>query len=181
MLPISSYYSQVHLCALNSTAFSQSAATSLSFGASSAYPGVASITIFREVEVNIPQFDYAVDDYAVHYYTVDRYVNDCIVDEHAFNSPSLHDENHFFLSHLNVYSPCTGYESESVVDIASKLELDSCSEGGTHEFDQHAPTVEDKGAYIHNSLKINRHRLNPLINNHFLDPTTEDISLLDQI
>ncbi|KOM28584.1 hypothetical protein LR48_Vigan553s001300 [Vigna angularis] len=133
------------------------------------------------------------------------------VDESVLNSPCLHDENHFLLSHPNVYSPCTEHESESVVDIASKFELDSCSEGisevqpitlglgviplhvislephctntiagGTHEFDQHAPTVEDKCAYIHNNLKINRHRLNPLINNH-LDPVVEDISLLDQI
>ena len=97
-----------------------------------------------------------------------------------------------------------------MIDIVSIFEIDSCSEGisevqpltlglgviplhiislephctnhvagGTHEFDQHTPMVEDKGA---DSLKINRHQLNLLINNHcFLDPTLEDISLLDQI
>ncbi|KOM41082.1 hypothetical protein LR48_Vigan04g128000 [Vigna angularis] len=54
--------------------------------------------------------------------------------------------------------------------------------GGTHEFDQQTPTVEDKGARIHKSLNINRHRLNTLINNpSFLDPVVENISLLDQI
>ncbi|KOM26984.1 hypothetical protein LR48_Vigan348s000100 [Vigna angularis] len=81
------------------------------------------LPIFREVEVNIPQFDY-VDDYAI-----EGYADDYIVDEHAFNSPSLHDENHFLLSHLNVYSPCTEHESEPVVDIVSTFAIDSCSEG----------------------------------------------------
>ncbi|KOM24613.1 hypothetical protein LR48_Vigan2355s000100 [Vigna angularis] len=144
----------------------------------------------------------------MHDYAVDRYVDDYIVDEFVFNSSSMHDENHFLLSHPNVYSPCTEHESESV-----EFEIDSCCEsisivqpvtlglgviplrvnsleprctnhvaGGTYEFDQHAPPIEDKGAYIHNSLKIIRHRLNPLINNLcFLDPAMEDISLLDQI
>ncbi|WVZ05396.1 hypothetical protein V8G54_018742 [Vigna mungo] len=132
------------------------------------------LPIFREVEVNIPLIDSVVDDYVD-----DRYVDDYIVDEHAFNSPSLHDENHLLLSHLNVCSPCTEHESELAVDIVSTFEIDSCSKGGTHEFDQHTPMVEDKGA---DSLKINRHQLNLLINNYcFLDPAVEDISLLDQI
>ena len=162
------------------------------------------VPIFREVEVNIPEIDSVVDD---------GYVGDCIVDEHDFQSPSLHDENYFVLSHLNVCSPCTEHESEPVIDIVSISEIDSCSEGisevqpltlglgviplhvislephctnhvagGTYGFDEHTPMVEDKGASIHDSLKINRHQLNLLINNHcFLDPVVEDISLLDQI
>ncbi|KOM47767.1 hypothetical protein LR48_Vigan07g147100 [Vigna angularis] len=146
------------------------------------------LPIFREVEVNIPQFDY-VDDYAVQ-----RYVDDHIVAEHVFNSSSVHDENHLLISHPNVYSPCTEHESESVIDITCNLEIDSCSEdvsevqlvtlglgviplheisiephctnpiaGGTNEFDQQTPTVDNKGANIHKNFKINRHLLNHLI------------------
>ncbi|BAU03382.1 hypothetical protein VIGAN_UM092000 [Vigna angularis var. angularis] len=84
--------------------------------------------IFREVAENIPEFDYAVDDYAFNDYAVERYVDDHIVAEHVFNSSSVHDENHFLISHPNVYSPCTEHESESVIDITCNLEIDSCSE-----------------------------------------------------
>ncbi|KOM28164.1 hypothetical protein LR48_Vigan503s003900 [Vigna angularis] len=84
--------------------------------------------IFREVAENIPEFDYAVDDYAFNDYVVERYVDDHIVAEHVFNSSSVHDENHFLISHPNVYSPCTEHESESVIDITCNLEIDSCSE-----------------------------------------------------
>ncbi|KOM47789.1 hypothetical protein LR48_Vigan07g149300 [Vigna angularis] len=152
---------------------------------------------------NIPQFD----DYAV-----ERYVDNYIVAEHDFNFPSMHAENNFVLSDLNVSSPCTEHEFEFVVDNACNFEIDSCSEdvsevqhitldlgviplheisvapfctnpiaGGTNEFDQHTPTVENKGAYT-DSSKINMHLLNPLSNNICcLDPAVEDISLLDQI
>ncbi|KOM47607.1 hypothetical protein LR48_Vigan07g131100 [Vigna angularis] len=57
-------------------------------------PSSSSTTLptFREVEVNIPKFDYAVDEYAFHDYAVDGYViDDYIVDENAFNFPFLHD------------------------------------------------------------------------------------------
>ncbi|BAT83696.1 hypothetical protein VIGAN_04089100 [Vigna angularis var. angularis] len=141
------------------------------------------LEIFKEEEVSIPQFDYSVDC------DDDRYADNHIVAEHVFNSPSEH---------------------ESVIDIAYNFEIDSCFEevstvqydnlgviplhefslephctnpiaGGTNEFDQHTPTVENKGAYT-DSSKINMHLLNPLSNNICcLDPAVEDISLLDQI
>ncbi|KOM56033.1 hypothetical protein LR48_Vigan10g192500 [Vigna angularis] len=164
------------------------------------------LEIFKEEEVSIPQFDYYVDC------DDDWYANDYIVAESDFNFSSVHDENRFLLSHSNVYSSCTEHESESVVDNACNFKIDSCYEdlskvqpitlglgviplhdisaepfctnhiaGGIYEFDQHAPTVENKGADT-DSLKINRHLLNPLSNNICgLDPAVEDISLLDQI
>ncbi|KOM31912.1 hypothetical protein LR48_Vigan01g146800 [Vigna angularis] len=164
------------------------------------------LAIFKEEEVSIPQFDYSVDC------DDDRYANDYIVVESDFNFSSVHDENRFLLSHSNVYSPCTEHESESMINIACNLEIDSCYEdlskvqpitlglgviplheisavphctihvaGGTYKFDQHTPTVENKGADT-DSSKINMHLLNPLSNNICcLDPAVEDISLLDQI
>ncbi|KOM47639.1 hypothetical protein LR48_Vigan07g134300 [Vigna angularis] len=90
------------------------------------------LPIFKEEEVSKPQYDYVCDDYVhdyvVHDYAVERYVDDHIVAEHVFNSPSVHDENHFLISHPNVYSQCTEHESESVIDIACDFEIDSCSE-----------------------------------------------------
>ncbi|KOM57592.1 hypothetical protein LR48_Vigan11g062500 [Vigna angularis] len=121
----------------------------------------------REVEVNIPQFDYAVDDYVVHDYAVDRYVEYCIVDEHAFNSPSLRDENHFLLSHLNVYSPCTKHEYESVVDIASKFELDSCSEG----ISKVHPVTLGLGVIPMHVISLEPHCTNPIVGD--LEDSTE--------
>ncbi|KOM47482.1 hypothetical protein LR48_Vigan07g118600 [Vigna angularis] len=76
----------------------------------------------------MPTFDYAVDEYAFHDYVVDGYViDDYIVDENAFNFPSLHDEKPLLPSYLNTSYPCTEHEFESVVDIVSKFETDSCS------------------------------------------------------
>ncbi|KOM26991.1 hypothetical protein LR48_Vigan349s000500 [Vigna angularis] len=168
--------------------------------------------IFKEVEVSIPQYDYAIHDYVVNNYAIDMYADDYIVAEHDFNFPSVHNENQFLPSYLNTSYPCTEHESEFVVDNVSEIKIDSCSEdvskdqpitlglgviplheisavphctnhvaGGTYKFDQHTPTVENKGADTDNS-KINKHLLNPLSNNICcLDPAVEDISLLDQI
>ncbi|KOM28364.1 hypothetical protein LR48_Vigan538s000200 [Vigna angularis] len=80
------------------------------------------IEIFKEEEVSIPQFDYYVDC------DDDRYANDYIVAESDFNFSSVHDENRFLLSHSNVYSSCTEHESESMINIACNLEIDSCYE-----------------------------------------------------
>ncbi|KOM57425.1 hypothetical protein LR48_Vigan11g045800 [Vigna angularis] len=110
--------------------------------------------IFKEVEVSIPQYDYSIQEIVIKDYADDRYADNHIVAEHDFNSPSEH-------------------ESESHIDIACNFEIDSCCEdisevqydnlgviplhvntleqhctnhdaGGTHEFDNYAPMLEDK-------------------------------------
>ncbi|WVZ05557.1 hypothetical protein V8G54_018903 [Vigna mungo] len=113
----------------------------------------------REVEVNICQFDYDVD-------------------EHAFNFDYLHDEKQFLSSsYLNTFYPCTKHEYEPMLDIASKFELDSCSESISHDV-----CIDLTNKHPQMATKTNRRQLNLLINNPpFLDPVVEDISLLDQI
>ncbi|KOM30430.1 hypothetical protein LR48_Vigan1604s000100 [Vigna angularis] len=165
------------------------------------------LAIIKEEEVSIPQFDY-IDDYVVERYADDYIVVESdfnfpsMHDENQFllshpnvYSPCIEHESE------SVVDIACDFEIDSCSEDVSEVQSDKlglgviplhvislephCTNhvvGGTHEFNQHAPTVEGKGAYIHTSFNINRHQLNPLINNHFfLDPAVEDISLLDQI
>ncbi|KOM26996.1 hypothetical protein LR48_Vigan349s001000 [Vigna angularis] len=158
-------------------------------------PPSSSLTlpIFKEVEVSIPQIDYSVDC-VIKDYADDRYACNHIVAEHVFYSPSEHESE-------PVIDIVSTFETDSCYEVVSKAQYDElglgviplydisveplCTNhivGGTYKFDQHAPTLEDKGASTYSSSKIKRHLLNPLINNICcLDPAVEDISLLDQI
>ncbi|KOM48023.1 hypothetical protein LR48_Vigan07g172700 [Vigna angularis] len=169
------------------------------------------VAIFKEVEVSIPQFDYSVDcvnnDYAIDWYADDYIVAESdfnfssVHDEDRFllshsndYSPCIEPESE---SAVNIVS---NFEIDScsedvfevqpvtldlgVIPLHEISTVPHCTNpiaGGTHEFDQQTPTVDNKGADI-GSSKINRHLLNPLSNTIYcLDPAMVDISLLDQI
>ncbi|KOM52356.1 hypothetical protein LR48_Vigan09g101500 [Vigna angularis] len=150
------------------------------------------LPIFKEMEVSIPQFDYSVDC-VIKDYADDRYACNHIVVEHVFKSPSEHE----FEPVIDIVST---FETDSCYEVLSKAQYDELGlgviplhnislephytnhvAGGVHVLHQQTPTIEDKGASLQNSLKINWHLLSPLINNFCLDPAVEDISLLDQI
>ncbi|KOM57464.1 hypothetical protein LR48_Vigan11g049700 [Vigna angularis] len=164
------------------------------------------LAIFKEVEVSIPQMDYFVDcdddQYADDYIVVESDFNfSSVHDEKRFLLSHLNDYSpcieHESESAVNIVSSfeinsCSEdvFEVQPVtLDLGVKPLHDISLEaycinpiaGGTHEFDQQTPTVDNKGADI-GSSKINMHLLNPLSNNICcLDPAMVDISLLDQI
>ncbi|KAG2399705.1 uncharacterized protein HKW66_Vig0104410 [Vigna angularis] len=167
--------------------------------------------IFKEVEVSIPQYDYVIHDYvnnyAVDMYADDYIVAEhdfnfpSVHDENQFfpsylntSYPCTEHESEFVVdnvSEIEIHS-CSEDVSKvqpmtlglGVIPLHEISGVPNCTNhivGGTYKFDQHAPTVENKGADT-DSLKINWHLLNPLSNNICgLDPAVEDISLLDQI